>query len=220
MDNIKNYNFNLPGRIVSYDASTQTATIKICAERITNNTNELDVLEEYGNLVNVPVHTPSGGGWSMTFPIKENDTCMVVFSQVGYDHWMFLNRDKAGTLGGVPKPWLHRCLSLNDSYAIVGFNTIPNPIPNLSPTDSEWRNTDKTQKITLAESGDISIDSPTNIDITAPNVSITGDLQITGEVNITGGITSTGDIVAGTISLQSHTHTDGNNGSPTGPPIP
>jgi hypothetical protein len=46
-----------------------------------------------------------------------------------------------------------------------------------------------------------------NVIITSPKTTINGDVQVNGKVN------TTGDVVAGTISLQQHTHPDAQGGS-------
>ena len=80
------YNFNLPGRIVEYFPLTQTATVRICVERNYDSSEALGASVVRGLLEDVPVHTPSGGGWSLTMPITIGDTCILFFSQIGYDH--------------------------------------------------------------------------------------------------------------------------------------
>ena len=174
VDNKKN-SVIFPARIVEYFPENQTASIQISAETIFNDTEELSKSTARRPIHGVPVHTPSGGGWAMTMPIKEGDTCLIVFSQVGYDHWLVKDEDTAGRLAGLPMPWLKRQFSDDDGFAMVGFNTLPRAIDNYSTDGSQWRNSDSTQSIHLKDDLSIVVDSPTSITINAPTVIVNSD---------------------------------------------
>ena len=206
----------LPGRIVTYDASTQTADVKICAEKIYNTMKALEFIEERPLLNKVPVHTCYGGGWSITFPIAVGDTCLIIFSQVGYDHWLYLDKDKAGMIGGLPNPDLKRSFSENDPFAIVGFNTIPRAIEGYAEEGSQWRNEDATQSIHL-KPDIIEIIDATAVTIKAPAVTVESDaISLTGNTTVTGNLVVTGTLATGPASTDfiSHTHSDGGSGAP------
>lgn len=64
----------------------------------------------------------------------------------------------------------------------------------------------KTPKTLTAECGG-------DVSVTAPNVNITANLSVTGNVTVTGEIQASGDVKAGSISLNSHTHTGVETGS-------
>ncbi len=176
------YSIILPGRVVEYYPENQTADVQICAESISNDSETLGKVIVRAPLEGVPVHTPSGGGWSMTMPIKKGNTCILFFSQVGYDHWLYEDKDKAGLLANMPKPWLRRKFHEDDGFAFVGLNTIPTAIKSYSPEHSQWRNEDAQQKISLNADGSIEVLSPTQLDIT-----------VEGDVNLT---TTGGNLVA------------------------
>ena len=145
----------------------------------------------------------------MTFPIKTGDTCLINFSQFGYDHWLYNDEDSAGVRSdGQPQTWTERRFSLRDGFAQVGYNTIPKAIADYSELDSEWRNVDRTVMVTLADAGvnivagtsTINISKDGNVTITAPTTAIVGDLTVTGSVVATGEVTGNG------IALSTHTH--------------
>lgn len=218
----------LPGRIVTYYPENQTADIKISAERIFNDTTALLQLTEREVLLGVPVHTPYGGGWSVTFPIKPGDTCLLAFSQIGYDHWLYQDKDTGGTVAKQPVPHLRRQFSEDDGFAMVGFNTIPRAIQGYSNSHSQWRNADVSQIISLNDDGTIEVTSPITVTIDAPQTIITGHLTVNGNINTTGtydnsegSMTITGDVIAGSgirdVSLLNHTHPE-NDGGDTGIP--
>lgn len=179
-----------PARIKSYDSTNQTCNIIISAEEIFDGIDGIGQLKERPVLEEVPVHISSGGGWSLTFPIKEGDTCLLILSAIGYDHWFVHNKDKAGNVAGHPAPHLYRKFDYNDGFAIVGFNTLKNSVDNCSSTDSEWRNEDKTQSIVLSNDG---------------TIKILGDVTITGSLSCES-LVATTSVKAGSVSLEGHVH--------------
>ena len=226
-----------PARIVNYYPATQTADIKISAERVRSSVNQLLKIEGRQLIEDVPVHTPYGGGWSMTFPIKTGDTCLICFSQIGYDHWFIQDRDTGGTIATQPVPHLRRQFSEDDGFAMVGFNTKPRAIQSYHPTHSQWRDEDASQVISLNDNETITITSPVSLTVNAPSVvincdtadinastnvtidspltKITGDLEmIDGDFTMTNGVfTDQG------ISYIDHRHPENDNGGPTDGPI-
>ena len=200
IDNEK-YSIILPGRIVEYFKEDQTATIQISVESVVSSALDSTSPITRKPLEGVPVHTPSGGGWAITMPIKKGDTCVLFFSQVGYDHWLYQDKDIAGTLANLPKPWLGRQFDENDGYALVGLNTLPRAIQNYSGEHSQWRNEDATQVISLNDDASITIDSTVSLTINAPIVEInTPDARINGPLHCTGAITSDISISAPTVT--------------------
>lgn len=172
-----------PGRIVKYYAEDQTADVKLCAERVFSNADNLMSVRERGIIPRVPVHTPSGGGWSMTMPIKPKDTCILFFSQIGYDHWLVNDVDTGGTLVGNPVPHLLRSFDVNDGYALVGLNTLPRAISNYHTENSEWRGPDSSkQVIRLKPDQHIEIESAVQVTIIAPHVQVSCE-TITADVS-------------------------------------
>lgn len=179
----------LPARIVEFFPETQTATILICAETLFNSSDSIADSKLREPLEGVPVHTVGGGGWHITMPIKAGDTCIISFSQVGYDHWLYEDKNEAGLLAGLPKPHLRRQFNEDDGFATVGFNTLPRAIKKFSATDSTWINDnvdheagEDFQVITLKEDLSIVIDSSVSLTINAPSVVVNCE---TSEVNAT-----------------------------------
>ena len=171
IDNEK-YSLTLPGRIVAFNATDQTAEVQICVERIFSSSLAVSTNKVRKPIKGIPVHVVQGGGWSHTFPISVGETCQVSFSQVGYDHWLFEDKDTAGTLDNVPKPWLKRHFSEDDGFCLVGYNTLPRAITGFSGTNSEWRNSDASQIIRLLPSNDIEIETTTKVAVISPTVHV------------------------------------------------
>lgn len=67
--------------------------------------------------------------------------------------------------------------------------------------------------------GSLSVIGAKAITLNAPSVTLDGNVAITGALTVGSTVTAIGDVVGAGVSLESHTHTNGNNGSPTGAPI-
>jgi phage gp45-like len=177
-----------PGRVVKFYEEDQTADVLLCAEKVYSNADNNISLFKRGMLPRVPVHTPSGGGWSMTMPIKEGDTCILFFSQIGYDHWLYQDKDVGGTLVGNPVPHLLREFDENDGYALVGLNTLPRAIKDYHPENSEWRGPDSSlQVIRLKPDHHIEIESSVQVTVIAPHVQVncnTMTADVTGHAQL------------------------------------
>jgi len=177
------YSIILPARIVEFFPANQTATVLVCTDRITHNSDTTDNVEARTPIEGVPVHTPQGGGWSMTFPIKPGDTCLMLFSQTGYDHWLYEDADTAGLLAGLPRPHLLRKFKEDDGFCFVGINTMPRVIPDYHATSAQMRGpVAADQVISLNDDNSIDIDSALSVTINAPTVTVNCD---TAEVNAT-----------------------------------
>jgi hypothetical protein len=207
------YSIVMPGRIIEYFPANQTATVLISAKRVYNSATESQEQVESGLLYDVPVHTTAGGTYALTLPIQPLDTCLLLFSQFGYDHWLWQDKDEAGEFSGNPSPWQRRVFSKKDGLALVGFNPVPRAIPNYSPTDAEFRNLDLDQFLSLRANGDIDIEGPADASLTIA-VSYTVDVPVTtwtGDINLTGDITQTGNnTIVGNVDVTGGLEMNGN----------
>ena len=188
----------LPGIINSFNPSTKRAMIQIAINQLLTNGNA----SAYPLLVDVPVIFPSGGGFNINFPLSSGDAILVVFSQRALDNFKQTFSQENGNPIGF--------FSLKDAVAIPGFGALQN-----TPATSNalnLQNNSATNYISVTNSGII---------ITAPTVTVNGDMLINGSVTWTGtaqglgggaaqfgagGISSDGDIVSGSISTQTHVH--------------
>ena len=194
---------SLPARIKKYYPETQTADVTVCAEKVVNNVDELQAIRTWETVLQVPVHTASGGGFALTFPIIPGDTCHLIFSQVGYDHWFVEDKDTAGKLFGIPQPHLRRSWSLDDGFCYVGLNPLPRVITQVSPTDVVLRNKDLTSEVTIRDDGSINarkgttnieIQADGNIEINAPQTTINGNVVLNGNLSHVGNYSLFGNL--------------------------
>ena len=182
-----------PGIVQSFDPEAKTVTVQpaIRAE-VAGVATELPILAD------VPVVFPSAGGFTLTFPIKQGDNCLVVFGDSGIDAWW--------QSGGIQDPVEFRQHDLSDAFAVFAPLNQTHEIPNISTESVQLRTDDGEAFIEITPEG--------NINLTAPGPNSL--LSLKGLISVAGDITTTGDVTAGGISLNSHTHTcpDGETSGP------
>lgn len=77
----------LPGKIVTYDAATQTAEIQLQIKRQLRNEDDVVVSEEMPLLPNVPIAFPRSTTFFVSFPLAADDFVMVIFQESSIDAW-------------------------------------------------------------------------------------------------------------------------------------
>lgn len=157
-------------------------------------------------LLDCPVYFPSGGGVTLTFPVKKGDEALVVFANRCIDAWW--------QQGGIQPPMEARMHDLSDGFAFVGVRSQPRRLAGVSTTKTQLRTDDGAAFYEL----DPATKAAT---ITAPGgLTINADVTVNGKVTASGIIKSFTDVLAAAISLLGHRHTNvqpgsGNSGGPT-----
>lgn len=129
-------NCHLIGIVDSFDITNQTAEIKIVFKKTFEN-----VEYEYPMLVDCPVFVFGGSDSSLRFPVKQGDTCLVLFNDVNIDDWF------EGSTNKIPES--NRKHDLSDGIALIGLRNLQNSISDYD-NDAVQLNNDDT-KIVLKE---------------------------------------------------------------------
>jgi hypothetical protein len=80
---------SIPGVIESYDSSDQTCTVKPSINTPIKDSETGEVIYDEPPIIpNCPVAWSSSADTSITWPISDGDTCMIVFSEKSIDGWM------------------------------------------------------------------------------------------------------------------------------------
>lgn len=104
----------MPGRVVDYDASEQSATIQPCVQTAYIDEPGDRIPDPLPQMHRVPIMFPGSGAYSITWPVSPGDTCLLVFSSLSIDRWLAhggTNVDPADDRRNV----------LSDAVAIVGL---------------------------------------------------------------------------------------------------
>lgn len=198
----------MPGIIVRVDYTKMVCDIRLAILGIQNTSNPQTILNApYPLLVNVPIVFPQAGGFVLTLPIIIGNEVLVVFASRCIDSWWQNGAPISGSDATPTIPLDYRFHDLSDGFAIPGPCSVPNVIPNISTTDAQLRNTAGTTYVSITSDGKIKLVSPSEIDITAPTVKVTGAFSAT-------------TITSGTTVLATHEHSGVTTGGGTsGPPI-
>lgn len=123
----------MPGRIESFDAPSNTATVKPLLKETATGEDGTTAVESLPVLQGVPVVFLGGGGMRLTFPVAAGDYCELHFSDRALGQWL--------AKGGEVDPIDRARHALKDAVAHVG----------LRPTVDPW--TVATDCITLGSDG-------------------------------------------------------------------
>lgn len=158
----------LPGIIVSYDPSTKRAAVQPALRRILTDDSE----QQLPIITNVPVCFPTGGGFSLLFPVAPGDTCVLVFSQRGIENFKETYEQEKPDEG---------LLDLNDAIAIMGFGPL-----SLTPASSSGVSlqSDDGDNSIVIEPGKVIIETTSKVTINSPEVDIIGGKVEHNGVNI------------------------------------
>lgn len=235
----------LPGIVQSFDAQAMTCEVQPAIQGKIRDESGVIRLVNLPILLDCPVVFPHGGGTTMTFPIKQGDECLVIFSSRAIDLWW--------QSGGVQPPAEVRMHDLSDGFVLPGCFSQPNVLSAVSTNSVQLRSDDGQAYFELnPESHDFNLITPGNFNaqvknftvnceafsvnantfdvtatqsasITAPTIALNGQITAGGSggatATFTGTINATGDVTAGEISLQSHVHGGvATGGSDTGVP--
>lgn len=191
---------SLPGHIVSYDATSNTATVQIGVQGQLASPDEDPRSVNYPLLVDVPVIFPRGGGCTLTFPITAGDECWVSFACRSMGGWK--------QSGGIQPPNADRRHSLSDAVCHIGPMSQANKISGISTSTTQLRSNDGSTYVELDPAGKVvNVVAPGGFHVTAPTATFSGL------------VTAATDVKVGSISLKTHVHSGVQSGpSTTGAP--
>ncbi len=135
----------LPGAIVDYDYTKQKASIQPLLNKLTPEGESL----AFPILQNVPVVFPRAGGASLTFPVNQGDTCLLLFIERSTDLWR--------TSGGQVTPDDNRKFNLSDAVAVMGL--FPFTESSQATNNDDLLLTYKNSSFRIKSSGDIVIET-------------------------------------------------------------
>ena len=146
---LTNIHTALPGAIISYDYTKQKASIQPLLNKVwaDGTTTPVPVLE------NVPVIFPRAGGASLTFPVAEGDTCLLLFMERSIDNWLMT--------GGQVDPNDPRKFDLSDAVALMGLS--PFSQNSLSDNNDDLLLTYNGSSFRIKKNGDVVIETSSKL---------------------------------------------------------
>lgn len=190
----------LPGIVESVNLAAQTVTVQPSVREQVMMDDGTPASVPLPLLPDVPIIFPSGGGYSLTFPVEPGDECLVVFADRCIDAWW--------QSGGVQEQADLRAHDLSDGFAIFGPRSQPRKLSGVSSSSVQLRADDGSAAVEISAAG-IVLHHPSAVTITSSHVTIDAPVTVTGPITAPNGAT------IGGIPFGSHHHTGVHAGSDT-----
>lgn len=199
----------LPGIIRKVDLAKHTVEVEPAVQAKVSAPDGTTSWISIPMLVDVPILWPSGGGYTLTFPVLPGDEALVIFASRCIDSWW--------QLGGVQVQAELRLHDLSDGFALIGPRSQPRVLdPAAIPEGVELRNDARTAYIRISDESNITIQTSANVQVessgdiyviagaglfssatdeishTAPTIRFQGNVQITGNLAVSGTVTNDG----------------------------
>ncbi len=197
----------LPCVVESFDAVKMTVTLQPTIKaQISRVDGRIDAVT-MPLLLDVPVIFPTGGGFTLTFPVQPGDEALAVFASRCIDSWW--------QSGGVQEQAELRTHSLSDAFAILGPRSQPRVLPAISTSTVQLRSDDGSTFVEITAGQVANIVAPGGINLTT-----SGKITLTAsEIDVSGPLISDSEGTFNGHTVGQHTHSDpqgGTVGLPTG----
>lgn len=212
----------LPAIVDSFDAARMTANVQPTIKAIVRQEDGTYEELQLPLLLDCPVQFPGGGGVVLTFPLAAGDEVLVVFASRCMDGWW--------QLGGIQPPLELRMHDLSDGFVIPQVRSQPRKL-TVSTTAAQLRTDDGTAyvelngtskavnvvtpgSVSVQAGGNATVQASGSMSLTAPTITLTGNVTVNGNFGATGTMTNNGKNIGST-----HTHSGvqtgaGNTGAP------
>jgi len=203
----------IPGEIVEFDPELQRAKVKCCIRSSFNG-----IVVDRPEIENVPVCFPysSTSGFCLTFPVKQGDQCLILFSQASLDKWKDASSVQDPVGNGIP-----RNFDYNDAIALLGLAPKDFAVQDYQQEMVELRNRSRTARLSFSDSQIyISIAGGTGSDYVptemvfskdsmsircrdlylksnfylSGNIAVDGNIMVTGSIRVTKNIEMMGSV--------------------------
>lgn len=131
----------MPGILQSFDAEKMTCKVQPTIKgifRLKDGTEKKVTMPE---CLDVPVQFAAGGGFAMTFPMKEGDEGIIVFASRCIDSWW--------QNGGIQNPAELRMHDLSDGMFIPGIRSVPRVLTDFDTENAVIRSEDNVVQIVV-----------------------------------------------------------------------
>lgn len=198
-----------PGIIQSFDPVKRTCVIQPTLKAQVQSPDGSKTWVTLPLLVDCPVVFPSGGGFTLTFPLAAGDETLVVFASRCIDAWWLA--------GGVQVQAELRMHDISDGFSLAGISSVPNVIPAISADKVQLRDDAGTTFLELDPVGNAKLKAAGNATVEAG-----GDANVTAAGNVVLTSTTQVSIVApivliNGINFNTHTHPITSGSSAPGP---
>lgn len=188
----------LPAIVQTFDPVRMVADVQPTITGIVRNPDGRFSELQLPLLGDCPVVFPGGGGVTLTFPISPGDEVLVVFASRCIDAWW--------QLGGVQGQAEQRMHDLSDGFVLPQVRSQPRRF-TVSAAAAQLRTDDgtvlielnpDTQGVRVETPGDVSVEAGGTATVTAPVITLNGDVTINGNLAVSGTMANDGTDVGKT----------------------
>jgi hypothetical protein len=159
----------MPAIIESFDPSKETCEATCTIQAKVTGKDGTAQWVTLPKLVDVPVVFPSGGGYSLTFPVDAGDEALIVFASRCIDNWWLA--------GGVQTQADLRMHDLSDGFAFVGIRSQPRVLNNgVKTTAAQLRSDDGSTFVEVADGNLVNITAPGGINLNGVTIDAAGNV--------------------------------------------
>lgn len=208
----------LPGIVEGFDPVAMTVSVQPSVKGQIQDESGKASAVDLPLLVDVPVVFPCGGGFTLTYPIKNGDECLVVFASRCIDGWW-----QGGGVGGTPDERMH---DLSDGIAIVGPRSQPRKlVPAVDAENVQLRTDDGEAHITMMPDYTIKAENPLAscilgndgiIKFSGSGISMANKEGGATKATVSGRLT-TDELISGNVDFNTHYHDCPHGGQTSGP---
>lgn len=181
----------LPGTVTAVDFDKMTCSVQPNIMSQFTDKNKVNTWVELPLLLDCPIIFPTGGGYTLTFPLVAGDEVLVLFASRCIDNWLVQEGD-TGPSGHSRSQAEVRMHDLSDGFALVGLHNASRTVNEISTTDVQLRSDEGSSFFSVRENGDCLVQTDAKAVVFAEsdvNVTSTdGDITATAT---TGSITAT-----------------------------
>jgi len=129
---------------------------------------------------------PRGGGFSLTFPVKPGDECLLVFTERSFGPWH--------EFGEARKPDANRMHDLSDAVCFVGLSSTPNKVPNYDANKCQLKSDNGQVVISLNPDNTLTVSASSGMTFNGgPSMNFTADDINFDSTTLTHNATNIGD---------------------------
>ncbi len=154
------------------------------------------------DLVDCLVSFPSGGGFTLTFPLAPGDECELRFSERALDCW-WQNGQGIGP-NSAQLPAEYRMHDLSDCICQVGISSVPHVPAGLSTTAVELRSTTNDSKVSIDQGGNVAVNATGTVTVGA-----SGSAKVEGALVLLNADPTANPAVNGAVAASCICHFDG-----------
>ena len=189
-------NVSLPVRVLTYDATKQTAKVQPVVQRVDPD----GQVRPYPPIAACPVVFPAGGGYCLSWDLAAGDLGMLVFSSAAIGQWVATGQETV-------RPESARRGSLSDGVFYPGLRPKTSPLATLAGGGLSVGKEDGTARLHISSSGVVQVKGGT-VEIGPSPTDYAARASLLDA-----------HLLALKTALDLHTHTSAAPASPTSPPI-